>query len=296
MNQGWIKLPRTIKESPVWHEPHYLRLWLYCQIKASHKDREVFYGLDSVQIKKGQFVTGRIKLADEMNEGMKKSPSASTWWRDLQKLEKLGMIEIHSTTKHSIVTICNWEQYQEDEAQQEQPKVVEVPQEEKQVEVPDFPEELADEKDYGPVTDKLMDARSPEVTNFYRANGFGSVGEHIEEKIEAWCNDLSHELVLEAMKIAVENGANNWGYTEAILRNWANKKFTTLDQVKADQLKRKAEREHKQSRNYGNRPIRQEKLPDWYGKQKKDEPEQVDEEKRQRLLAIQAKYKKEMGT
>src|SRR5699024_265227 len=128
----------------------------------------------------------------------------------------------------------NWEQYQKDEVQQEQPKMVEVPQEEKQVEVPDFPEELADEDDYGLVDNKLA-----KVMEFYQANRFGAINDYIYSKITHWCNDLNHELVIEAMKIAIENNALKWNYVEAILKNWSSKNITTIEQAEAEQLKRK---------------------------------------------------------
>jgi DnaD/phage-associated family protein len=68
---------------------------------------------------------------------------------------------------------------------------------------------------------------------FFEENGFGTIGGHIAEKIGLWCDDLSPALVLEAMKIAVERGAKSWSYVEQILRDWADKKYTTVEQVHA---------------------------------------------------------------
>lgn len=74
------------------------------------------------------------------------------------------------------------------------------------------------------------------VTNpilFFEQNGFGTIGSYIAQKIYEWCDDLSPELVLEAMKIAVERGAKSWSYVEQILRGWAEKKYKTVEQVHA---------------------------------------------------------------
>jgi DnaD/phage-associated family protein len=47
----------------------------------------------------------------------------------------------------------------------------------------------------------------------------------MSEKITAWCNYLSDELVIEYMKFAVERGSKTWAYVEAILRDWVDKQY-----------------------------------------------------------------------
>ncbi|KZR58336.1 DnaD domain-containing protein [Pseudobacillus badius] len=107
--------------------------------------------------------------------------------------------------------------------------------------------------------------------HFYEQNGFGTIGSHIAEKIAAWCEDLSDELVLYAMTIAVEHGKCTWRYVEAILTDWSQKKLTSVDQVKAAQLAYKQQQSQKRQSNrnraYG-RPIREEVLPRWFVEEK----------------------------
>ena len=68
---------------------------------------------------------------------------------------------------------------------------------------------------------------------FFEQNGFGTISGYLFEKIQAWCEDLSQELVLEAMKIAVESGNKNWSYVEGILRRWVDKGYQTINEVRA---------------------------------------------------------------
>lgn len=70
---------------------------------------------------------------------------------------------------------------------------------------------------------------------FFEQNGFGTISGYLFEKIQAWCEDLSQELVLEAMKIAVESGNKNWSYVEGILRRWVDKGYQTINEVRAVQ-------------------------------------------------------------
>jgi DnaD/phage-associated family protein len=88
----------------------------------------------------------------------------------------------------------------------------------------------------------------------------------IPQKIVGWCEDLSEGLVLEAMKIAVEQGTKKWGYVEAILRNWSQKGIRTVEQCKAEQKQFKEHKSQRPSNRAGGkvRPIRKEMLPDWF--------------------------------
>lgn len=88
-------------------------------------------------------------------------------------------------------------------------------------------------------TEITSDKKEEEETNpfkFFEQNGFGTIGGHMAEKIGKWVDELSDELVLEAMKIAVEYGAKNWNYVERILLNWSDKKITSVSQVHAELL------------------------------------------------------------
>ncbi|WP_079708592.1 hypothetical protein [Paraliobacillus ryukyuensis] len=117
--QGYIKVYRKLMNSPVWEDPNYLKLWMYCLMKATHKERETLIGNQVVDLKPGQFVTGRHSLAEDMNKGVKprNKQSEISWWRYLNNLEKLEMLNIKKTNKYSVISIINWSQYQESEQQ-----------------------------------------------------------------------------------------------------------------------------------------------------------------------------------
>jgi len=116
---GWIKLHRALLESAVFNDSQLLKLWMWCLLKATHKSREVVIEKQLVHLEPGQFPTGRFKLEEEFNQGvpMRSRVSAITLWRWLKKLETWQMVNIKSYSKFSIVTICNWSEYQQDEQQ-----------------------------------------------------------------------------------------------------------------------------------------------------------------------------------
>ncbi|WP_346207647.1 hypothetical protein NSS91_16215 [Caldifermentibacillus hisashii] len=117
--QGWIKLHRKLLENPIFNDPHLLKLWVYCLLKATHKEHKQIVGKQMVELQPGQFVTGRFILAEEYNKGAKPKDIVSdrTLWRWLKFLEECEFLSIKPTTKYSVVTINNWDKYQENDQQ-----------------------------------------------------------------------------------------------------------------------------------------------------------------------------------
>ena len=114
---GWIKLHRKLLESPIFDNTELLRVWIWCLIKASHKEHQQMVGLQVIELKPGQFVTGRFKGSSEL----KLNPS--TFYKYLKTLEKLQMIDLNSNNKMTVVTIEKWGEYQSDEEQSYQQRI-----------------------------------------------------------------------------------------------------------------------------------------------------------------------------
>ncbi len=104
--QGYIALHRKTIKSTVFQDDGLFKLWCYCLMKATHKEREFLHGGILVSLKCGQFITGRKVLTDELNSTEQKVRSR------LALLEKMGNLTIKSTNKYSIITVVKWEDYQ----------------------------------------------------------------------------------------------------------------------------------------------------------------------------------------
>lgn len=66
--------------------------------------------------------------------------------------------------------------------------------------------------------------KNDEITNedvydFYQ-NNFGTISSFMAEKIDCMCEDIGSAMVIEAMKIAVTNGARRLNYVESIINRW----------------------------------------------------------------------------
>lgn len=197
--------------------------------------------------------------------------SVSTLRRIVTKLEKANLIIIANYNKLKIdntkwyrINYSLLESMSRPPVQNEQTECSEWTEEVTNLNrpLPEITSEITTEKKE---EEKEAPAADVNPFHFFESNGFGVIGGYIAEKIGQWCDDLSPELVLEAMKIAVERGAKNWSYVERILRDWADKKIKTVEQVHAAILafREKQAKQRDRPKNYG-KPKRTEMLPDWW--------------------------------
>lgn len=108
---GWIKLHRKLLEHPLFKDPQALTLWVQLLLRANHKDARIMVGNSFVDIKRGQFLTGRDKLSEYT--GINRSKLE----RLLKLLESEQQIEQQKTTKYRIISIVNYDKYQDAEQQ-----------------------------------------------------------------------------------------------------------------------------------------------------------------------------------
>lgn len=107
-----------------------------------------------------------------------------------------------------------------------------------------------------------------ELHTFYQQN-FGMENQYIAQEIEYWSEDLNVELVLEAMKRAIEYGGE-FGYAKKIMKNWRKNNIDSIEKVEQSDV----EFERKNQKKF-NKPSKQkvkqdEKLPDWAKKENRD--------------------------
>ena len=113
MNQGWIKLYRKLLEHPVFtsKDDKLFKTFIYCLLRANHKDTEVFFNRQLIPLKAGQFITGRKQAAKDLGY------SSRTFDRKIQDLQKLEIMTRYMTHRFSIISIINWNTYQGKQAE-----------------------------------------------------------------------------------------------------------------------------------------------------------------------------------
>ncbi|HFU6576596.1 TPA: DnaD domain-containing protein [Enterococcus faecalis] len=242
MNAGYVKLYRKVMDSFVWTNPYMYKLWNLCLMKASHENRKFLFNGKEIWLNSGEFVTGRDAITFEMNKGVKREHQVNSGsvWRWLKRFEKEGMLNIKSTTKYSVVSINNWDDYQASEHQ------VNIKRTTSEQQVHTNKNEKNDKNEKNVVVVEEQQS----VFQLYQSI-FGMLNSVTTQNLEYWCNDLSTELVSEALKISAKSNARNFKYTESILRNWEQEGIKTLDDVKALAVKRERTTTKQQKSNTG---------------------------------------------
>ncbi len=115
MNNGYVKLYRKTLDNPIiMHNTDNLAIWVYLLMKATHKKRDVIFDGRRTTLEPGQFITGRGVIAKELKV------SSSKVQRFLNRLEIEQQIEQQTCPRNRLITIVNWNDYQQSEQVSEQ--------------------------------------------------------------------------------------------------------------------------------------------------------------------------------
>ena len=109
--EGFIKLHRVLSEHPIKTDGSALLVFIDLLMNAEWKDgKRIFFKKEQISLKRGQLTLGRYQLAK--NTGLK----PSTAWGALQRLStKYQITDIQTDTKYSLITILNYNRYQNNE-------------------------------------------------------------------------------------------------------------------------------------------------------------------------------------
>lgn len=126
MKRGYVKLWRKTIDSLVFAHEGMLKLFILCLLKANHEPADVTIPgiLSPIHVESGQFITGRNSLYEDYHQlhlrkrtRRKPAPHATTLYRWLLTLQDMSILHIKSHNKYSIITVLNWNQYQQNAQQ-----------------------------------------------------------------------------------------------------------------------------------------------------------------------------------
>lgn len=108
MSIGWIKLHRKILDCFIWQDKPYdkARAWIDLLLLAMHSDKKMLIDDEIVIIRRGEFMTSIVKLADRWGWSRNKV------MRYLDMLESEQMLNTKRTTKGTLVSIIKYNVYQ----------------------------------------------------------------------------------------------------------------------------------------------------------------------------------------
>lgn len=213
-SKGWICAYRKIEDNAiVCKDNDYFRVWHHLLYNATHKPVEVIFGKDKIILKPGQLITGREAIAKKC----KVQESKVT--RILKAFKNEQQIEQQTCTKGTLITILNWEEYQ---------------QYEQEIEQRVNNERTTNEQRVNTNNNVTIKQCNNSISIYEKIEGdFGRTLASIEfEKINSWIESFSEDIVSYAFDIAVLNNVKTFKYVEGILDNWKSANYKTLQEIK----------------------------------------------------------------
>lgn len=110
MNRGFVKVFRCIEDNVLWrtNEPYCRRAaWIDLLFLANHENKDFILGNKKIVVKRGQRWTSIKKLAQRWGWSEKKVRAF------LSLLEAEGMIYLEATNRGCMITLVNYEKYQD---------------------------------------------------------------------------------------------------------------------------------------------------------------------------------------
>jgi hypothetical protein len=102
--EGWIKIHRKFLDWQWFKKPEAVQLFIYMLLKANHKDGN----WQGHEIKKGQFITSAQTISNDTKLSLQVVRTL------LKKFELTNEIIVKSTNKFTMLTICKYECYQDE--------------------------------------------------------------------------------------------------------------------------------------------------------------------------------------
>jgi len=122
MDTGWIKLHRKILENPIFtsNDSYLIHLWIYILLSVNHKEKKVLFNQKEFVIKKGSGIFGLNQMVKDLTIYKKENSKnfkrmKSIYYRRLKTLALLKNIELKTTNKFTIITVIQWNKYQQTE-------------------------------------------------------------------------------------------------------------------------------------------------------------------------------------
>lgn len=104
---GWIKIYRDLQDHWLAQDMEKLGRWTSLLLMAAHEDKKTLVGNQLIELKRGQLIASNSFLAERWNT------SERTVLRFLDLLESDSMLHRCTHRKVTIITICNYDSYQE---------------------------------------------------------------------------------------------------------------------------------------------------------------------------------------
>ncbi|HHJ5435999.1 TPA: DnaD domain protein [Enterococcus faecalis] len=241
---GWIKLYRTIQDHWIWENPQYLKWWLDLIFMANHQDRKILFDGELKTVKVGERITSEKKLSERWEV------SRNTVRKFLDLLVKDDMIELSRSRQNGTwYKVSNYAEYQSFSEIKKQRTEQQAEQRTEHKQEPKEPKNLRNNNNNNNNNNKGAFIRS-----IWENNGFGLMSSKTMTDFDYWISDFekigasqkdAEQLIVKAIEIAIDANARNYNYINAILKDWEQRGFKSVEEREAARKQKKTTKQQK---------------------------------------------------
>lgn len=228
-DKGWIALHRSIRDHWLYQEKRVFskyEAWLDILMDANHQKNKIVFDGQLFEVERGQRVTSIRQLAERWGWSRHKVADF------LELLERDSMVATKRDSKKTLITVLNYDSYQSDRPQKSHQKSHQ-PDITRATEGPQTDTNNNDNNDNNDKQSNKVVVGGDTQSEIYQTyeSIFGILNPITMQNLDYWCDDLSPELVKEALVISAKGKAQNFKYTETILRRWEKAGVKNLNDV-----------------------------------------------------------------
>ena len=105
-NLRWVKIYKNLMETSFYKNSAVVHLFVHLLLMANYKKHKFLLGGKEIEVDAGQLITGRKALSEQT--GITEQSIRTS----LSALKSTKVITILPTPEYSVITICNWNDYQ----------------------------------------------------------------------------------------------------------------------------------------------------------------------------------------
>ena len=239
MNNGYVKIHRKLLSNPiVMKDCEHLAIWIYLLLHATHKEMNVIFNGKKIMLKTGQLITGVRAIAKELEINKDKVQ------RVLNEFKTDTQIDTLASPKGRLITILNWEKYQNCDTHADTQVIHDCDTTDTQV------IHNNNDKNVNNVRNIYSTSTNKEINNSEQIEK-ENLFEYVERMFRRTLNPAEYEVINNwknneltryAIKEAVLNNACSVKYIERILERYKQNNFQSVGDVLEDK-KLKEEKE-----------------------------------------------------
>ena len=272
---GWISLHRSIQKHWLFEEKRKFsrfEAWIDILLMVNHTDNKIMHDGDLITVKRGQRITSLRQLGERWSWSITKVD------KYLKTLESDGMLVVKKDTKKTVLTVVNYDDYQDGDFKKRHRKDSEKTEKKHRSNTEKTQKKTnnndnKENNENNDNNDVVVGDDFASIYNLYQENIEQVPSPITTEKITQDIDHYGKDLVAYAIKKAALNNSHNYKFIDYLLKDWRKHNLTTIKAVKQYEQQRQEQKE----KTYKPRVVQsKEKTPDWLNDREQEQVTKVD--------------------